>query len=588
MAYAILRTTKIKSHAGVASSMEHAERTRETKNADPDKMIDNEVFVKFDPERFYNDVEANRTSTALDGKNANVICVELLLTASPEFWVDKTKPEIDKWASENIDWVKETFGADNVRSAILHMDETSPHITVHIIPLVEHEKKGVGLGCKKWLDGKPKMRKLQDDYALAMKPFELERGQRGSIADHKTVQEWYAELEQIKAETLKLNPDQKIEVKPNQLRDPGLTDRANITQYKADVINDTVTMMQDNIDKLVDQNRKLTAKLLTAENKLKRQTQELTEHRAIATTNREQLEEYHDVKKLLDRPKVAEAIHLEKKPHIAMCHSRRAEGVSDTDIAYDLLKNHKTPKEKVVEALEYGRFLTDTEEPIKTAVERIDGEAFHAERAKVAAEQMRVQAEAIQREQARIAKRKAYIDKNPNVKEYLVLARTGMSDEAIAGRMLQKGFDKLEIATAIATESPRMPKRSDDAKLTARDIVSNASKPKDMAKLSAEVYKHLSRIFGGDDVNVVAVMLRVNKFSEKTVRNTLTAHSPSIVNSPSDARGGVVSGIIANALNRPSKDVAILAKTADEDLSCVDWSIMDDVDRKAARGDQSH
>ena len=582
MAYAILRTTKIKSHGDVRGSMEHAERTRETKNADPAKLQDNVTYVKFDAERFYEDVEANRTvkapvdpnnPTADELRNANVICIEMLLTASPEFFEGKTRKDVLSWAEDNVSFAKNKFGEDNVRSAILHMDEKTPHLTIHVIPLKEH-----GLTCKSWLGEKSDMRRMQTEYAEAMKPYGLKRGERGSIAEHQTIQEYYSDLEKIKTASLALNPDMKVEVTPDQLRDPSLSDRANIKNYKAEVISDTVAIMQDNIDKLTDKNKKLTAKLLTAENKIDKQTKELTEHRAIATSNREQLEEYRAVKEYLTKPKVAEAIHLEKNPHVAICRSQRAEGISDTDIAYDLLKNHKTPKEKVVEALEYGRFFTDTEEPIKRATERIDAEALHAERAKAAAEQMRVQTEATQREQARIAKRKEYIEKNPHIREYLVLARTGMSDDAIAGRMLQSGFDKLEIATAIATESPRMPKRSDEAKITAKVIVSNASKPKDIAKLSAETYKRLSRILGGDEVNVVAVMLRVNGFNEKTVRNTLTAHSPSVANGTVS-----VSGIIANALNRPSKDVALLARTADEDLSCLEGEALQEAIK--ARGD---
>ena len=110
---------------------------------------------------------------------------------------------------------------------------------------------------------------------------------------------------------------------------------------------------------------------------------------------------------------------------------------------------------------------------------------------------------------------------------------------------------------------------------------------KQVDKMAEQTYKRLSTKFGDDDSKVAAVMIRVNGVSESTTRKTLMAHSPSVPSRSDDARG-VVNGIIANALNRPSKDVALLAKSADEDLSCVDWSMMDEVDRKAIQGDRSH
>lgn len=105
---------------------------------------------------------------------------------------------------------------------------------------------------------------------------------------------------------------------------------------------------------------------------------------------------------------------------------------------------------------------------------------------------------------------------------------------------------------------------------------------KEINTMADQTYKRLSLKFSGDDVKTAAVMLRVNGISESAVRKTITACSPSVPSRSDEARG-VVSGIIANALNRPSKDVAILAKTADEDLSCLEGEALQEAIK--ARGD---
>ena len=48
---------------------------------------------------------------------------------------------LDEWCKDNIDWLHKTFGADNVVSAVLHMDEETPHIHATIVPIVQTERK---------------------------------------------------------------------------------------------------------------------------------------------------------------------------------------------------------------------------------------------------------------------------------------------------------------------------------------------------------------------------------------------------------------------------------------------------------------
>lgn len=44
--------------------------------------------------------------------------------------------KLDYWCRENINWLKETFGCDNLVLIVLHMDKKTPHIHVTVILIV--------------------------------------------------------------------------------------------------------------------------------------------------------------------------------------------------------------------------------------------------------------------------------------------------------------------------------------------------------------------------------------------------------------------------------------------------------------------
>ena len=114
----------------------------------------------------------------------------------------KSQIEIDAWADANVEWLRNRFGAERVRLAVLHLDEQTPHLAAYVIGLAADTNRAgetrtdrgngwtlsdrvLGLG-----GGKDALVKLQDEYAAAMERFALERGRRNSKAKHQTVAEW--------------------------------------------------------------------------------------------------------------------------------------------------------------------------------------------------------------------------------------------------------------------------------------------------------------------------------------------------------------------------------------------------------------
>lgn len=189
MSHAILRIDKFKSWSAISGSGAHTYRIIETKNADPAKAhlnrtgIGTKGDVLGDVKRRVSEVTAKPRSNA-------VLAIELLLTASPTWFVGKSDAEVNAWARANIDWLRDTFGKENVVHAVMHCDESTPHLVAYVVP----EKAG-RLNARA-ITGTPELLScMQTSYADAMAKFGLERGLMGSQAKHQTVKDWYRNLD---------------------------------------------------------------------------------------------------------------------------------------------------------------------------------------------------------------------------------------------------------------------------------------------------------------------------------------------------------------------------------------------------------
>lgn len=204
MAYAILRTEKLKTWGEIGASAAHTYRTIPTPNADPARLGQNKTGVGTRGDAV-GDIR-RRVDQVLAGKppRANgVLCIEHLLTASPEFFDGLSGKEIGGWAKANIEFLRQHYGKANVVHAVLHMDEKTPHIAAYVVP--EHEGR---MNARHYLGGREKMRDLQTAYADAMARFGLERGIEGSKRKHVPPRRHYPrsdqELEQMAEQIKKL------------------------------------------------------------------------------------------------------------------------------------------------------------------------------------------------------------------------------------------------------------------------------------------------------------------------------------------------------------------------------------------------
>lgn len=210
MGYAVLHLDKA---AGNEVKMTaHIERTQMPANAVPSLTYLNEELIEF-PEGVADRTAAiqHRLDTAgltrKIGMN-QVRAIRIMLTGSNEDMKRiEAEGKLKAWCADNLAWLRKTYGADNLVSAVLHRDEATPHIHATVVPIVTGERRK----AKQKQSGKRKYRKkkeaprlcaddvmtrvklkaYQDSYAEAMSKYGLERGVVGSEARHITTQEFY-------------------------------------------------------------------------------------------------------------------------------------------------------------------------------------------------------------------------------------------------------------------------------------------------------------------------------------------------------------------------------------------------------------
>ena len=126
----------------------HIARTKMPPNAMPELTYLNEELVEF-PEGVADRTEAinhrleHAGLTRKIGTN-QVRVIRVMLTGTQEDMLRIVQEgRLKAWCTDNLAWLRKTFGAENVVSAVLHMDEATPHIHAAVVPIVTGERRKV-------------------------------------------------------------------------------------------------------------------------------------------------------------------------------------------------------------------------------------------------------------------------------------------------------------------------------------------------------------------------------------------------------------------------------------------------------------
>lgn len=175
--YAILRFSKCKL-APTGALEAHHERKKEKydSNPDVDTSRSGENFHIVQPTKSYRQEIKQRIQAAgCRTRKDSTMFVDTIITASPEFFKGKSKRAVRAYFTEAIAFMAQKVGKGNIFSAVVHMDEKTPHMHLCFTPITEDGR----LSAKEILGNRAQLSRWQDQfYAHMVEAFpDIERGE---------------------------------------------------------------------------------------------------------------------------------------------------------------------------------------------------------------------------------------------------------------------------------------------------------------------------------------------------------------------------------------------------------------------------
>lgn len=181
--YAVVHMMKIKSGAvgGIQShnNREHGPKTNP--DVDMSRSEDNYDLIPCDnykrsiKEKLSNLVESSRAVR----KDAVVVC-NFIVTSDNETMDALGADRQREFFQDSVKWFSDRYGADRVLNATVHMDETTPHLHIGVMPITQD-----GRLSAKAIFTKTEMKAIQTEFARDVgEKYGLERGVEGSERTH--------------------------------------------------------------------------------------------------------------------------------------------------------------------------------------------------------------------------------------------------------------------------------------------------------------------------------------------------------------------------------------------------------------------
>lgn len=189
MSFCILRTEKLTTFGSIVGSAKHTFREIPTPNADATRTHLNKTFGAQNAAAVRAAIEARLPEKR---RKDAVLCIEYLITASPEWFHTARSAQQNAYFKSAAAWLEERHGKDNVVCVNMQLDETSPHLVAYVVPLTKDGR----LAAKDFLGGREALSKMQTDFANRVGiPAGLQRGVEGSKATHTSNKAYNAALQ---------------------------------------------------------------------------------------------------------------------------------------------------------------------------------------------------------------------------------------------------------------------------------------------------------------------------------------------------------------------------------------------------------
>ena len=190
MPYAIMRFKKTAA-GGIVPAQRHNEREKQRYKSNPDidlSRIANDYHI-IKPDTPYKAFINRRIEEAgCRTRKDSVLMVETVLTATPEFLNGLSPEKQREFFRHAVQFFEREIGRENIVSAIVHMDERTPHMHLCFVPLTRDKR----LSAKEIIGNRQKMCQWQDKYHEHMASIfpELQRGLSAMETQRKHIPTW--------------------------------------------------------------------------------------------------------------------------------------------------------------------------------------------------------------------------------------------------------------------------------------------------------------------------------------------------------------------------------------------------------------
>lgn len=293
MSYAIIRNEKL-TRAQAMGAYKHNERktkNHSNKNIDSSRTELN-YYLKKNELSYIKEFDRIKEKYDLKGQirsNSNIIC-EMVFTSDQKFFDEIGYEESKRYFTESYNFIcnYKNLGKQNIISAVVHMDEDTPHMHLLFIPVVHTtDKQGNKIDkvcCRDFWRGKNSYRDLQNAYFkhISEKGFKLERGELVEVTnrEHYSIQE-YKKITNYE-NTKELLKNIKLELPET----PDIKDFKKLMLNRDEKIeNEVIKPKDDLINKLYNENISLHKELSKQANTINIATEYEKKHTQILEDN---------------------------------------------------------------------------------------------------------------------------------------------------------------------------------------------------------------------------------------------------------------------------------------------------------------
>ena len=204
---------------------------------DSERTRNNYRFTPYFGKTYTEFINGRIKELGLSPRKDAVVMNSFVLGSDKTFFDGLSRVEQNNFFSDCYQFFAERYGEENIIAAVVHNDETTPHMHLNLMPVTKD-----GRLCSKQLFDKPQLQKLQTDfYESVGKRWGLQRGKEGSQKKHLSTAEYKAKKIIEQAETIR---------EENQVYADALTEAksGNISRKRGKLQEQVIALTADNAD----------------------------------------------------------------------------------------------------------------------------------------------------------------------------------------------------------------------------------------------------------------------------------------------------------------------------------------------------